>query len=272
MTRRSAGYRATDQVVAGMDAAVDGECACGCRAAITPSSPSAYYASPECQQTWMARNVDNPGEVYRRADAAAFPLADAAQQDLTEPGTGRRRTFEHVDHVHVDFRQRPPRRNLIYGPGVFVPLFEYQRTCPSCDDFMTPRIYSVGDCDLSRRAWLNMLPIDQWEQECSSCDAAVLGPVHFPAVYPAEEPEGWTLELNTPFGRVRSTVTRRALERTPDGRSAESFIRQTWASMERDLARFEREWRGRLNRTRAAMMACMASEPPQSVVGDTSLS
>jgi hypothetical protein len=46
-----------------IDAAIEGRCACGCGTTITDDSPSAYFATAECQRQWNLRNVDRPEEV-----------------------------------------------------------------------------------------------------------------------------------------------------------------------------------------------------------------
>lgn len=257
---------AVDQVVATLDDAAAGRCACGCGEQIVDSSPSAYYASSFCQQKWMARHVDNPNEVYGRRDAADYPVLDSAQVALNEPVTASpaARRGEHVGHVHIDIGVDPaafhawlPHRTLIYGPGRFEHPLSYRRTCPSCSRFMEPNIYGTGDgfdpATFGTEEPYLHVQSREWEQECSGCGTAIVGTVHVPAVHPSRELDGWTLELHTPYGRVRSTVTRLALARTSATTQA-GFIADTWASMERDLARFEREWRGRAQHRETQMM------------------
>jgi hypothetical protein len=196
----------------------------------------------------MARHVDNPGEVYGRRDAADYAAADGGVQVLNEPGlvgptTGRTRAPAPPE----------PRRSLIYGPGRFPDVLAYRRMCPACDVFMEPLIYDVDDEDEeairlfhSPNDWI-YLRGPRWEQECSSCRAAIVGVVHVPMLDPTTAVPGWTFELRTAFARVRSTVSRLALDRNGGIVDQMAYVAETWASMERDLGRFEREWRGRLN-------------------------
>jgi hypothetical protein len=284
------------EVLDDVDAAADGACACGCGTPITDSSPSAYYASAECQQIWMTRHADNPQEVYRRSDAAEYPRLDSGVQTLTEPDTEPdtetdvdqaaprrwRRTESrtvpctvhgdrgdhdggHGGHIHVFFTDPPATRRLVYGPGRFDEVLAYRCTCPNCDVFMEPRIYHVDSpglrmFDLDYHSYSGML----LQQECSACDAAMLGVIHFPVVLPSEDLDGQVLELHTAYGRVRSTVTNLALARMGGDERRRAYIAETWASMERDLARFEREWRGRLARCETVMDEWATGWPPTS--------
>ncbi len=53
-------------------------CACGCRALITDDSPSAYYASANCQAKVMQGYATNPQEVYSGTDAHYLLSEDIA--------------------------------------------------------------------------------------------------------------------------------------------------------------------------------------------------
>lgn len=65
--------------------AVDGLCACGCGTQLSPDGPSAYYASPECQRRYLARQASDPEEVRRRPDAAPVYVGrDSARVPLRE--------------------------------------------------------------------------------------------------------------------------------------------------------------------------------------------
>lgn len=68
--KRTDAYQATGDVVARMDAAIDQVCACGCRLALGPDGPSAWFATQDCQRRWTEQNhADDPHDVYARYDA-----------------------------------------------------------------------------------------------------------------------------------------------------------------------------------------------------------
>jgi hypothetical protein len=86
-------------VVAVIDAAVDGTCACGCGTALCPSGPSAWFASETCQWRWQAGRhphvlraaVDlgaaqvalaQLGEAFTQLAAAWLPELDAAVREV----------------------------------------------------------------------------------------------------------------------------------------------------------------------------------------------
>lgn len=66
-------------VLADIDAATEGRCGCGCGAPITDASPSAWFASADCQAQWHARHATDPADVYRRDDAGYGWIEDAAR-------------------------------------------------------------------------------------------------------------------------------------------------------------------------------------------------
>ncbi len=234
-----------DRVLAVVDAATGNRCACGCGVAITDSSPSAYYASAGCQHRWMARNVDRPEEVYE-ADDAALVYGDDVPSPLTAPG--RRNPLLFSPGV-APVPGRPSYRHsrtLIHGPGRHPAEVAYRRRCDACDDLTEPNVFDVDPEDVTRfgRGANNRVvrSLSQWEQECSRCGAANLGTVYVPHAVRQADPATWVLDLHSRYGRVRTTVSDLARARRTDDAA---YIADTWAAMERDLARFEREWRGR---------------------------
>lgn len=52
-----------------IDNATEQRCACGCRAALDPDGPSAWFASQECQRRWGDARATDPQDVYDRPDA-----------------------------------------------------------------------------------------------------------------------------------------------------------------------------------------------------------
>lgn len=85
--RVTPGARSTPAALEAIDATVDGRCACGCGAVLDPGAPSAWFASPVCQQRFHARGATRPAEVYARPDAAAvYEGCDAWPVPLSEPG------------------------------------------------------------------------------------------------------------------------------------------------------------------------------------------
>jgi hypothetical protein len=257
--QRAAATTAVDRVVADVDAATEGRCACGCGHPITDSSPSAYYAGAGCQQRWMGQHAHNPTEVYRRRDAADFPPVDSGVQTLNDPTDTGWANIGWVDvgeaSAAASYGRAPvphpaADRVLLYGPGFMPPRLAYRRHCDACGHYMEPRIYQAGDdyaeAFASAGPQLHVTPM--FDQECSRCGAAMLGMVHVPELHRTVGTDGavagWTLELHTDYGRVRSTITALAVNRMT-AQEQDAYFAQTWASMENDLARFAREWRGR---------------------------
>ncbi len=56
-------------ILAKIDAATDGLCACGCERAVPPDGLSAWFAGEGCQRRWSAARTDRPDEVLNAADA-----------------------------------------------------------------------------------------------------------------------------------------------------------------------------------------------------------
>jgi hypothetical protein len=278
-----------DEVLADVDAAAEGRCACGCGRAITARSPSAYYATAGCQHTWMARHVDNPHDVYDRPDAAVVGYDDGGHIPLSghirptggyPPGYPAPYIAMHAGHVHLDLRADPDpapgpapgpgraprwasrwiselcrlRDGQVYGPGYVPAELAYHRDCPACDTRMIPNLYEDDEEDITLFGEPSqvVMPRRNLRQECSRCQASLAGPLFIPAVTPdpvdydtGTDGTGWTLHLSNHHSRVATTLTRAALDaHSPDRRRA--IVDNMWASMERDLDRFDREWRGRV--------------------------
>lgn len=89
-----AAVAATGDRIADIDAAMAGDCACGCGIPIDDASPSAYFATPGCQWRWSQRNADVAPGFYRTEDAAVTIYNDLHGR----PGQ------RHTDHVHIDAR------------------------------------------------------------------------------------------------------------------------------------------------------------------------
>lgn len=72
-----------------IDDAVAHRCACGCRAVLDPDGPSQWYASADCQRRWQEQHATDPGDVYRRRDAA-YVVDDHRPAPLLEAGPAPR--------------------------------------------------------------------------------------------------------------------------------------------------------------------------------------
>lgn len=83
MTGQTPGTASTPGALAAIDATVDGRCACGCGKELGPDAASAWFASEYCQLRWAGRRATDPGDVYRRDDAARTSLVDRADPPLT---------------------------------------------------------------------------------------------------------------------------------------------------------------------------------------------
>lgn len=71
-------------ILAAIDATVDGLCACGCGAILDPAGPSGWFATQGCQQRFQARDATAPEEVWYRSDAApVYVQNDAARVPLS---------------------------------------------------------------------------------------------------------------------------------------------------------------------------------------------
>jgi phosphatidylserine/phosphatidylglycerophosphate/cardiolipin synthase-like enzyme len=72
-----------------IDAAVEERCACGCGSQLSPTGPSAYYASETCQQRWRYQQLD-PERARRLAERAkqrqAARLERAVAHELIRSG------------------------------------------------------------------------------------------------------------------------------------------------------------------------------------------
>lgn len=198
--------------------AVDDEgrlcCACGCRRVITDRSPSAYYASPECQQKWMQRQASNPQQVYQRPDAHETIHADVVeaqrQYELENPQARRldRSLFEvppRALEVPADAPATAWLRNLSdevtrraeisvteVAPGemlvrVQIPpvpqhrwsMWEYERHCAVCGDDTRPWTFS-GPHHPSELVTLPPAPGDhRVRQECGRCRILLPGRCYF---------------------------------------------------------------------------------------------
>lgn len=69
----------TGDVLDQVDAAVAGDCACGCGIPIDDDSPSAYFANQGCQWRWSQQLAADPGDVYRRRDHSMYTDPDGSE-------------------------------------------------------------------------------------------------------------------------------------------------------------------------------------------------
>lgn len=68
-----------------IDDALAERCACGCGRPLSPTGPSAWFATDQCQWRWHGARATGPDDVYGRPDAAPCPASDRAVVPLT-PG------------------------------------------------------------------------------------------------------------------------------------------------------------------------------------------
>ncbi len=78
-------------ILAQIDAATEGLCACGCGRPLSDSGASAWFAQQDCQHAWMGQQATDPDDVYDRPDAddiddEPFPagLVEATRRSISE--------------------------------------------------------------------------------------------------------------------------------------------------------------------------------------------
>jgi len=217
-----------------IDAAVDEQCACGCRKQIPPDGASAYFASPECQRRWHSAQATDADAVYRRPDAAAVYVgADHATVPLhTDPACGELEPERLAEHHADPIPQCPD----LLGAG-------YRRDCGRCRERVVPQ-YVRENTGYGIQSLRSATPLRHVQSEvqmvCPSCGCPLDGPLLYADVY---EDEGHLVLLLTDG---QSTIRRRLrLTTLVADRHRAGEVERTWAAMERELTRFRRQWIGR---------------------------
>lgn len=270
--------------------AVDDEgrmrCACGCGRVITDRSPSAYYATPECQQTWMQRQARNPEQVYQRPDAHESIHADVVeaqrQYELDNPHARRpdRNMFEvppralqvPADAPAVAWLQTlsdevTRRAEITFSADiervrVKIPPtpqhrwaeWDYTRRCRMCGEDAPPRTYS-GPAHPGELVALPPTPGAQRVfQECGRCQLVLPGRCYFGTLH-LHAGEHVTLGFRLEDGLSRAAYeldTRLRASDIPahESRSDDLSIatRRIWSRLEARLDKFADEWRTAANR------------------------
>lgn len=62
-------------ILADIDATADGRCACGCGVLLAVDGPSGWFASPECQQRFQARDA-TPAPAVGEVPVHGWALGD----------------------------------------------------------------------------------------------------------------------------------------------------------------------------------------------------
>lgn len=185
-------------VLAEIDAAVDGRCACGCGTALDPNGPSAYYLNANHQSRWQESQATDPQDVYNRPDAAAYPRLDSAPVGLREPvpsATFRRLHLNRMVQssnpetywpnadtedarveaawssgpaIMLDRREPPIEeawtddfRDPVVAAGLSLATYGYRRLCHRCGKLGIPRLWIVPST--VRLDWYDQ-PVVSFEQ------------------------------------------------------------------------------------------------------------
>lgn len=221
-----------------IDAAVNQQCACGCRTPIGDASPSAYFASAACQSRWANRQATDPQDVYQRPDAAMYVGVDAARWPLNT-----------AEAAAADV---PPRLLLVAEPVDDPNGLAYLRYCGACRQWIQPRVFEDHD-DISSFGDVGVIRTNtRLISECSNCEETLPGPSFVGHVHSARPNllggTGWNLTLGSDIGRVRRFLSRRDWARATDRRTLIACI---WHDMEEWLHRFGQDWTGRRRRPAA---------------------
>lgn len=215
-------------------------CACGCRLAVGPDSPSPDFASATCQRLWHSRQATDAGDVYRRRDAARvvvgvdgarIPLQEADGNPADDDGGGVTRTprWQRLNTAAADTAHQAA----------------YRRLCNHCQELIIPDVYE--DVEEALRAFasparVRLVPA-RVRLECPLCATTITGSAYHGTV--TENAQGMVLELTDTQSRVRRVLPPALLARAanPDG-----LIRSTWAELERLLSKFARRFNGQTGR------------------------
>lgn len=254
-------------------------CACGCRQVITDASPSAYYATQDCQLRWMRRQATNPGEVYARPDAHVAISADIMEE---------RRRYEREnpqarrsDNPFLEVPPREPevpadapavawlrqlsdpvtqRAELTFGSGgdrvrVDIPppelhrfsMFDYMRRCRVCGDTARPWTVS-GPTYVHQLVSLPPAPGERHVyQQCGWCRTKLPGRVYLGTLHVHEDPYlkfGFMLEDGLSQTTYQLDTRHRMdvlLPMTPAEMAPD--MRRIWTRLEERLDRFADDWR-----------------------------
>lgn len=220
-----------DATVTEVTAAIE-LCACGCRRAVGPNSPSPYFASSGCQRRWHSQQATNADDVYRRRDAAeVFVSADHLAVPLQEPD----------GNTAPPAPAAPEGRQWQQIPGD-VHSAAYRRMCRCCHEWVIPLTYrDTQDVIHSFGSPAAVRVVEgQLRLECPLCGTGLPGT---PFIGTVTEAGGrLTFELSDDQSRVRRILSLTLLDRAAN---RDGLIRTTWSEMERMLGRFRRQFNGR---------------------------
>lgn len=138
-----------NDILARIDAAVDGLCACGCATQLRPDGPSQWYATEECQTVHMDRLVTRPYDVYSRpeADVENYTWTDRSEQAPANPLRHNIRRVEvgGVDNTHmvsgVNFVNPMPRSALDHWRSIFTDVPNASITATAAQPHDGPSIW-----------------------------------------------------------------------------------------------------------------------------------
>lgn len=212
-------------------------CACGCRIAVGPDSPSPFYATSGCQRRWHGQQATDPADVYHRRDAAQVYVGMDGQQVPLQEADGN--IYTPPDDLNpLETRWR----RLVEAAHDNPHQAAYRRLCPSCQELVVPDVYEDTETIMSWGHPVRLIPTGL-RLSCPLCSSDIPGGAFYGTV--TENAGQLVLELSDTQSRVRRVLPNHLLARAcnPDG-----LIRSTWMELEKLLAKFSRRFNGRTGR------------------------
>lgn len=127
-----------DATVGRIDAALEQRCGCGCGTRITKDSPSAWFATQECQWDWHQERAAEPAAVYAEEDPELH--GDPADESLSGPMPPWARPAPDalrapggiVDRAETATADHPPQFRTARLEDVVHRGSPYEPACPHC--------------------------------------------------------------------------------------------------------------------------------------------
>ncbi len=256
-TRATSPRPAAADDVDDLTATIEGLCACPCRQPLDPDGASAYFATAACQRRWHGAQATDPGDVYRREDAAHTSLHDQADPQLTPSDRRPPRSAAEQDQERERDRRRAQRReqenrlaDLAHEARIRgrrrSGALSLRRRCERCNDATWPASRSgavvtgvrpgprLGDG--SRVVHVDTRP-DTW-QECAVCTHRFPGPRMLAQVDVADNGD-FIFRLTDDTVWVSVTLDRARLDDSFAGQPLQqrAFIDGVWMDLEAKLLR-----------------------------------
>lgn len=215
-------------IVDQIDAAIEGRCACGCGAAITDSSPSAYFAREHCHARWMAkqRGLAPPPDTDV---APPFPGRPGAPS-TPAPTPAATPTYG----LALLLRQGWRYATASQGPLPAVPV-PWLRWCDDCRQHVTPvdgmrALPITYDTIANPSAVMEPLELER-ANICPSCHQPFAGP-HLTAMWRPGAHQTYQLALVHGEHIGQTTITHEVVRHAADPRTGLAIC---WRHVERHL-------------------------------------